>query len=217
MPNSAPAAMPTAKPITKPIFTLSKQLGCDCPYGPTVTGICNTQLRARLRAPLGLPAPAPPRTAPHGTSPPPPPPPPPRPPLPARAEGAERLRVVAARPAVPPRGHAAVAVPGGPAGGSALPAAALGGGTANADRGGRSGYGRGRRAGPGRRLAALSPASLSPQGRAATETALCGRCTWTCRPPPRWCVPGSPPARPSRPPARRGGKKGAGRGAGERR
>lgn len=45
-----------------------------------------------------------------------------------------------------------------------------------------------------------SPASLSPQGRAATETELCGRCTWTCRPPPRWCVPGSPPARPARPP-----------------
>lgn len=39
VPNSAPAAMPTAKPIMKPIFTLSKQLGCDCPYGPTVTGI----------------------------------------------------------------------------------------------------------------------------------------------------------------------------------
>lgn len=48
VPNSAPAAMPTAKPITKPIFTLSKQLGCDCPYGPTVTGICNTQLRAEM-------------------------------------------------------------------------------------------------------------------------------------------------------------------------
>ena len=57
MPNSAPAAMPTAKPITKPIFTLSKQLGCDCPYGPTVTGICNTQLRAQLRAPRARPAP----------------------------------------------------------------------------------------------------------------------------------------------------------------
>lgn len=39
VPNSAPAAMPTAKPIMKPIFILSKQLGCDCPYGPTVTGI----------------------------------------------------------------------------------------------------------------------------------------------------------------------------------
>lgn len=39
VPNSAPAAIPTAKPIMKPIFTLSKQLGCDCPYGPTVTGI----------------------------------------------------------------------------------------------------------------------------------------------------------------------------------
>lgn len=35
----APAAMPTAKPIMKPILTLSKQLGCVCPYGPTVTGI----------------------------------------------------------------------------------------------------------------------------------------------------------------------------------
>uniref|UniRef100_A0A8C9EKI3 Cysteine desulfurase n=1 Tax=Pavo cristatus TaxID=9049 RepID=A0A8C9EKI3_PAVCR len=52
VPNSAPAAMPTAKPITKPIFTLSKQLGCDCPYGPTVTGICNAQLRAPHRPDL---------------------------------------------------------------------------------------------------------------------------------------------------------------------
>lgn len=39
VPNMAPAAMPTAKPIMKPILTLSKQLGCVCPYGPTVTGI----------------------------------------------------------------------------------------------------------------------------------------------------------------------------------
>lgn len=45
MPKSAPAAMPTAKPIMKPIFTLSKQLGCDCPYGPTVTGICKRKPR----------------------------------------------------------------------------------------------------------------------------------------------------------------------------
>lgn len=45
VPKSAPAAMPTAKPIMKPIFTLSKQLGCDCPYGPTVTGICKRKPR----------------------------------------------------------------------------------------------------------------------------------------------------------------------------
>lgn len=35
----APAPIPTAKPIMKPILTLSKQLGCACPYGPTATGI----------------------------------------------------------------------------------------------------------------------------------------------------------------------------------
>lgn len=39
VPNIAPAAIPTAKPIMKPIFTLSKQLGWACPYGPTATGI----------------------------------------------------------------------------------------------------------------------------------------------------------------------------------
>lgn len=39
VPNMAPAPIPTAKPIMKPILTLSKQLGCACPYGPTATGI----------------------------------------------------------------------------------------------------------------------------------------------------------------------------------
>ncbi|CAM9744249.1 unnamed protein product [Rangifer tarandus platyrhynchus] len=39
MPKGTPAAMPTVQPITKPIFTRLKQLGWDCPWGPTATSI----------------------------------------------------------------------------------------------------------------------------------------------------------------------------------
>lgn len=107
VPNSAPAAMPTAKPIMKPIFTLSKQLGCDCPYGPMVTGI-------------SLPP-----AAPH----------PPPLPAPVSASGA-CPDVVGRGGCAQHRGYVGVAAPGGFAGGSRLSVAFDGRASAEQGRGG---------------------------------------------------------------------------------